>query len=186
MANLQLDPRNTVLLVVDVQEKLCGAMPPAARAAVEANARILIEGAKLLGLPVFVSEQYPRGLGPTLASLTAALPAGVRPFEKATFSCAQVPSFVEALAATGRRQLVLCGMETHVCVFQTARELARGGVDVHVASDAVCSRTEANRATGLSLLERAGATLSSTEAVLFDLLGSAANPAFKAISALVK
>ncbi len=186
MANLSLDRRNTVLLLVDVQERLFAAMPAQARTAVERNARILIEGAKVLGLPVFLSEQYPRGLGPTLPALVAALPEGVRPFEKLAFSCAEVPSFIEALAATGRRQVVLCGMETHVCVFQTARDLARGGADVHVASDAVCSRSVENREVGLGLLARAGATLSSTEAVLFDLLGRAGSPEFKAISALVK
>lgn len=176
----------TALLVIDVQERLCAAMDPLRLAAVRRNTVILLEAAKVLGLPVLVTEQYPKGIGPTLAELAAAFPEGQSVIEKVCFSCADSDKFMESLRDSGRDQLLLTGMETHVCVFQTARDLARDGFTPHVVEDAVISRTEENRAIGLGLMERAGATRTGTETALFDLLGRAGTPEFKAIAPLIK
>lgn len=180
----RLDPKTTVLLVVDVQEKLAAAMPPDALARVEKNAGILIEAAKLLGVPVIASEQYTKGLGPTVASLRSRLPSPA--LEKMTFDACSDLAISRALSALDPRSVVLVGMESHVCVFQTARELVRRGYATHVVSDAVCSRREENRALGLSLCERAGAVITGTETVAFDLLQVAGTDAFKAISKLIR
>ncbi len=183
MESLKLERDRAVVLVVDVQERLLAAMPEGARAPLLRATQALVEGAKQLKVPVLATEQYPKGLGPTVPALRDALPGA--PHEKLDFSCAAVPAVKDALGS-GPRQVVLCGMETHVCVFQTARDLAALGHQVFVAEDAVASRTEANRRVGLSLMERGGAIVTSTEAVLFDLLGRAGTPEFKAVSALVK
>jgi len=177
---------DAALLVVDVQERLGKAMPGETYAALLKNVGNLIEGAKVLGLPVFVTEQYPKGLGRTEGALKEKLPADVTPFEKVAFSCGAVKDVALALFQSGRRQVVVVGMEAHVCVFQTVRDLVAGGYQPFVARDAVLSRTRDNLDTGLTLMRETGATISSTEAVLFDLLGEAGTPEFKAISPLLK
>ncbi|TNE51388.1 MAG: hydrolase [Deltaproteobacteria bacterium] len=174
------------LLVIDIQERLAGAMDDDAMSAVEKNATILIEGAKALDLPVWATEQYPKGIGPTLEPLADAFPEGVSPVAKVDFSCAAVPEVLEALKSSGRTQIVVCGMESHICVFQTARDLVREGFQVFVPRDAVIARTQANCELGLQLMERAGAVITSTESVLFDMLGRAGSPEFKRISSLIK
>jgi nicotinamidase-related amidase len=181
---LSLDRDRALLLVVDVQEKLAAAMPPEARAQLEKNAAVLIRAARRLVLPVIATEQYPKGLGPTVPALRELLPGG--PMSKMEFSCGANQEVARQILATGRRQVLVAGMEAHVCVFQTVRDLVRGGFSVFVAQDAVLSRTEANRAVGLRLCEKAGATLTSTEAALFDLLGAAGTPEFKELAPLIK
>jgi len=181
---LALDRGDALLLVIDVQEKLASAMPKPALAELEKNAAILIRAAKRLNVPVVATEQYPKGLGPTVASLRELLPAGA--MSKMEFSCGASKPIAREILATGRKQAVVVGMEAHVCVFQTVRDLVRGGFSVFVAQDAVVSRTGANREVGLHLCEKAGATLTSTEAVLFDLLGVAGTPEFKELTALIK
>lgn len=183
---LALDRQDAVLLVVDVQERLSAAMPAPELERVLRNTRLLVEAAKTLGLPVLVTEQYPRGLGPTVAALREALPPEAAPVEKVKFSCAAVDEVARRLAETGRHQVVLAGMEAHVCVFQTARDLSRDGFVPFVPRDAVCSRTAENHAVGLDLMREAGATITSTESVVFDLLGAAGTPEFKKLSALIK
>ncbi len=175
-----------LVLAIDLQERLAAAMDPATLPSLRRNAVMLLEGAKALGVPVLASEQYPRGLGPTLPDVAAALPVETRPLEKLAFSCWAEPTLRAALEATGRRQAILCGIEAHVCVFQTARDLAAAGFQVFLPVDAVSSRTPGNATIGLDLARTAGAVLTSVEAVLFDLLGSAADPAFRAVSRLVK
>jgi len=183
----RLDPKASVLLLVDVQERLASAMPQAAMDRLVANALVLLEGARLLGVPVVASEQYPKGLGPTVPALADKLRAmGVEPVDKLTFDALGEPRIARAVAERAPRAVVVAGMETHICVFQTARELARRGFDVHVAADAVASRREENRALGLGLCERAGAYATPTETVVFDWLGAAGSDAFKAISKLVR
>jgi nicotinamidase-related amidase len=183
----RLDPRSSLLLVVDVQERLATAMPPAAMERLVASTLILLESARLLGVPILVTEQYPKGLGPTVAPLAEKLRAlGVEPIDKMTFDACGEPRVTRALAEHSPRAVVLAGMETHICVFQTARELVRRGLDVHVVADAVASRREENRALGLSLCERAGALATPTETVVFDWLGRAGSDEFKAISKLVR
>ena len=181
---LVLDRDTALLLVVDVQERLAKAMPAEALARVEKNVALLIKAATRLGLPVVASEQYPKGLGPTLPSLRSLL--AEPPLEKVEFSCGASKEIARAIFKAGRRQIIVAGMEAHVCVFQTVRDLLLGGYFAFVPEDAVCSRTEANKQTGLKLAEKAGATLTSTETVVFDLLGVAGTPEFKELSALLK
>ena len=176
---------DAALLVIDVQERLGKAMQPEPYAALLKNVANLVEGAKVLGLPIFVTEQYPKGLGRTEGVLKERLPADVVPFEKVAFSCGAVKDVARALFQSGRRQVLVAGMEAHVCVFQTVRDLVAGGYQPFVARDAILSRTRDNLDVGLSLMKETGATLSSTEAVLFDLLGEAGTPEFKAIQGLV-
>jgi nicotinamidase-related amidase len=183
----RLKPSTSVLVVVDVQEKLAAAMPVDSMERLAANAAILLEAAKILGVPVLATEQYPKGLGPTVPKVKEKLGAlGVEPIEKLDFDACGEPRFMRALLATGARAAVVVGMEAHVCVFQTARELARRGYLTHVVGDAVASRREENRVAGLSLCERAGAVVTVTEAVAFDWLEKAGTEAFKAVSKLVR
>jgi nicotinamidase-related amidase len=181
---LALDRNNALLLVIDVQEKLAAAMPAEERAAMEKNVEILIRAAVRLGMPVIATEQYPKGLGPTVARLRELLPE--EPLQKVEFSCGNSKLAARKIMGAGRKQAIVAGMESHVCVFQTVRDLLRGDFAVFLAQDAVISRTGANREVGLQLCEKAGATLTSTEAVLFDLLGSSDTPEFKELSKLIK
>ena len=182
--DLQLDRAKALVLVIDVQEKLARAMPPEAEARMEKNAGILVKAARRLGLPVVASEQYVKGLGPTVPALRELLP--VPPIEKVEFSCANSTSLAIAIEKTNRRQVIAVGMESHVCVFQTVRDLLRKDFQVFVPRDAIVSRTEENRQVGLNLCERAGAVVTSTETVLFDLLGTAGTPEFKELSPLIR
>ncbi len=181
---IALDRADTLLLVVDIQERLASAMEPGALAGVLKNAEVLLKAAVRLGLPVVASEQYPRGLGPTVPRLRDLLPEA--PLEKVEFSVGNNKALARAVLQTGRRQVIVVGMEAHVCVFQTARDLVRGGFAAFVPQDAVLSRTQANLNVGLSLCAKAGATVTGTETVLFDLLGVAGTPEFKELSPLIR
>jgi nicotinamidase-related amidase len=193
-AELRVDPAAAVLLIVDVQIRLAGAMDPAALAGCERNILTLVELARRLGLPLLVSEQYPRGLGPTLPSLAGAIEAAaasgarVLRLEKTAFACTEEPAFAPLLEQIGgkRSQWLVTGMESHVCVWQTVRGLLALGRSVQVIGDAVLSRQAANHQVGLRLCERAGAVVTSTETVAFDALVRAGSEDFKAISRLVK
>ena len=183
----RLTPNTSVLLVVDVQEKLAAAMPPEQMTRLVKNAEILLEAAGRLGVPVLASEQYAKGLGPTVAPLATRLGAlGVKPVDKTVFDACGAPPLARALDATGARSVVVVGMEAHICVFQTARELVHRGYATYVVEDAVASRTADNRAAGLSLCARAGAVPTVAEAVAFDWLGRAEGDAFKAISKMIR
>lgn len=170
------------LLVIDVQERLCAAMAPEALKRMVNRTCAAIDGAKALGLPIIVTEQYPKGLGPTIKEVAGRID-GFAPIEKIEFS-ALVPNVRSALVA--RPQVLVTGMETHVCVFQTVRGLADAGMTAFLAADAVISRDPVDHRVGLSLCEGAGALLTTVEAALFDALGKAGGPAFKAVSAAVK
>jgi len=183
-STLALDRADALLMVIDVQEKLSAAMPKAPLAELERNAAVLIRAARRLEIPVIATEQYPKGLGPTVASLRELLPQ--EPMSKMEFSCGASKPIARHVLGSGRKQVVVVGMEAHVCVFQTVRDLVDGGFSVFVAQDAVISRSEANRGVGLRLCEKAGATLTSTETILFDLLGVAGTPEFKELTALIK
>jgi nicotinamidase-related amidase len=183
----RLLPERSVLLVIDVQERLAAAMPPARLERLVANVSILLEAARQLKVPVLASEQYPKGLGSTVPALRERLDAlSVRPIEKLDFDACGEPSFARALGAIPARQAVVVGIESHVCVFQTVRELVARGYATHVVADAVASRTDENRALGLSLCERAGAVVMPTETVAFDWVRRAGSDAFKAVSKLVR
>jgi nicotinamidase-related amidase len=180
---LKLDRERTALVVVDVQE----AFRPAVADFDETvrNAAILIQGAAVLGVPTLVTEQYPKGLGATVPEVARHL-GDVEPIEKVCFSAADSERFRRELERSGRDQVLLCGIESHVCVNQTADDLISRGLHVQVAEDAVSSRTPGNRRLGLHKMERAGAVITSTETALFELLGAAGTPEFKEVQKLVK
>jgi nicotinamidase-related amidase len=183
----RISPKSSVLVVVDVQERLAAAMPKDAMDRLVANAEILLESARIVGVPVLASEQYPKGLGPTVAPIAAKLSiVGVTPIDKLDFDACGEPRFARALASHAPRSVVVVGMEAHVCVFQTARELVRRGYQTFVVADAVASRTEDNRRLGLALCERAGAFVAPAETIAFDWLERAGSEAFKAVSKLVR
>jgi nicotinamidase-related amidase len=176
----KLDRGRAALVVVDVQEAFRKAIPPFAEVA--AAAGTLVEGAKEMGVPIHVTEQYPKGLGDTVPEVADRLPDGVEPVEKMCFSAAEAEGFDLA----GRDQALVCGVEAHVCVNQTVLDLLERGVEVHVAGDAVGSRTKENWELGLHKVEQAGAVLTSVETALFELLRGADAPEFKAVQELVK
>lgn len=171
------------LVLIDIQEKLAAAMKK--KEAVLANCLHLVELARLLEIPILVTEQYPRGLGPTLEELRTALPA-YEPFEKTAFNCCREIGFVEKVAATGRKKLLLTGMEAHICVLQTGLGLLQAGYTVQIVRDASCSRTKDNFRIGIDWLRQAGAVITGTETVLFQLLEKAGTEPFKVISKRIK
>lgn len=182
MGKYTLNKDNTILLIIDIQEKLASIMKHRER--VIDNTKILITAAKEMGMPIIITEQYPKGIGPTVVEIKEAVD-NVKPFEKISFT-AYIDEIKEALDATGRKKVVITGMETHICVFQTARDLLENGYEVFVARDAVCSRTKENFLNGLELMKDTGAVVSNTEAIVFDLLKVAGTPEFKVLSKLIK
>jgi nicotinamidase-related amidase len=180
-----LDPARAVLVVIDVQEKLCAAMDANVLVQLTRNTGILLESAKELAIPVIFTEQYVKGLGPTLAELKQRAPSAPCP-EKLTFSCCGNEAFVKLLKASGRTQVIVSGMETHVCVLQTVIDLLDEGFDVHLVKDAVMSRSNDNRRTAIEVMVLAGAVPTCTEAVVFQLLKVAGTESFKKLSKLVK
>lgn len=163
------------------------ALPTESAERVVRNTGMLLEAARLLGVAVLASEQYPKGLGPTVGPLADKLRAmGVEPSDKLTFDACGDPRIADAVARHSPRAVVLAGVEAHVCVFQTARELAHRGIDVRIVADAVASRTEDNRVLGVALCGRAGAIAMPAESVAFDWLGRAGTDEFRAISKLVR
>lgn len=178
----QFSKSGSALLIVDVQERLFAAMNEGRRERLLNRTAAAIEGARALGLPIVVTEQYPKGLGPTMALLRERL-TPFEPIEKIEFS-AWVPGVEQRLA--GRSSVLVVGMEAHVCVFQTVRALSKSGVTPYLAVDAVLSRNEVDERVGVELCRDAGAQLTTVEAALFDALERAGGPAFKAVSQAVK
>ncbi len=183
----RLSPDRAVLLVIDIQERLIPAMPADVAAQVIKNTKILLEAATRLGLPIVISQQYPKGLGATVPELDAALPPGAHRFDKVQFSAAGTFELTELRAGplAGRDQWVVAGMETHVCVYQSVRDLVPHGM-VHVVRDAVSSRTKQNWRAGLDLMDRLGAITTTTEVCVFDLLERAGTDNFKTLSKAIK
>jgi nicotinamidase-related amidase len=183
-----LSRARAALLVIDIQDRLASAMPADVRERVVANARVLIAAARQLALPIVVTRQYPKGLGDVLSAVDEVLAgaADVHRFDKVEFSAEGCSAFAALAPRLARDQWIVCGMETHVCVYQTARGLVGRGHAVHACIDASCSRTKASWRVGVSLLERTGAIATSTEACVFDLLGCAGTDEFRALSKLVK
>ncbi len=165
--------------MVDVQEAFRPAVLDFDRVA--RNAAVLVEGARALGVPTVVTEQYPKGLGRTVPELAEHLD-GVEPIEKVCFSAAEADGFDTG----GRRQALVCGIEAHVCVSQTAHDLLERGLEVHVARDAVTSRTTDNKHVGLHKMEASGAIVTSVETALFELVGTAGSDEFKTVQRLIK
>jgi nicotinamidase-related amidase len=180
------DARNSVLLLVDLQERLVAAMPEGAREATLRNAAILAQAAGRLRIPTFVSEQYPKGLGATEACLKQQLGQQAARIEKTSFSCFEADGFLESLRGTNRKQVVLGGMEAHICVLQTAMGLQYAGFDVYVVEDATCSRNLDSRRIAMDRVRQAGIAVTNMESVVFEWLRDSRHPEFKAISALLR
>lgn len=176
-----MDRAETALLVVDLQERLVKVQRDAQQ--IVWNARRLLEGAQALGVVVAATEQAPAKLGPTVAELAAHLPP---PHAKEAFSAAACEGLIGEWYDAGIRHVVLVGIETHVCVAQTALDLVAGGFEPKVVVDAVGSRYDLDHRTALRRLDASGVLLTTTEAVLFEWCETAADPAFRTISALVK
>lgn len=177
---------DSALVVVDVQGKLLNAMPTLAAETMLANTGKLLVAAALLNVPALVTEQYPKGLGPTAEAIATQLPNTSQCFEKTVFSCCGCDQFNQALTASRRRQVVLVGQEAHVCVLQTAVDLHSRGFYVHVVEDAVCSRLDSHKENALQRLRHLGIAVSNHESVLFEWLRDARHNHFKAISALLR
>lgn len=178
-----LNKEDAVLLVVDIQEKLAVVMKE--RENVVRNCQHLIELAKMANIPIVVTEQYPKGLGRTVPELHSALPA-YQPVEKTAFNCCGEPAFLPELKKFGKKQVIISGMETHICVLQTTLGLLKEGYVPHIVQDAVCSRTKENWKTGIAMMRDAGAVVTCTETALFQLLKAAGTPEFKMVSQRIK
>jgi len=178
-----LDEKDCCLVVVDVQGKLAELMHD--KETLFKNIRILIQSAKILDIPILWCQQVPAALGPTVPEI-AELLGGCEPVNKSSFSCCLCEEFNNKLEELGRKQVLLCGIETHVCVYQSAVDLIERDYEVDVIADAVSSRTQANKEIGLNRIAAEGARLSSTELALFEILKSADHPHFKQIAKLVK
>ncbi len=174
---------NSVLLVVDIQGKLAQIMYE--RDALLTNVKKMIRGAQVLGVPIIWVEQNPQGLGPTVPEIRELL-VGLSPLDKFSFSCCGEKSFLERLESLGRRQVLLAGIEAHVCIYQTAMDLLAAGYEVQIVADAVSSRTRENREIALTKMRDLGAVMTSTECALFELLRVAKGPKFKEILQIVK
>ncbi len=177
----KMSPEDTALLVVDVQEKLMVKIPQAEE--LTRNIAFLIDGAKLCGMPVLATEQYPRGLGVTVPELAQRLPD--RP-DKVAFSCCAVSSVVSEFRQQARPKIVLAGIEAHVCVLQTALDLLALGFRVYLPVDAIASRFAIDREMAFRRLEQLGAILTTSETCVFEWVGGADHPQFKGISQLVQ
>jgi nicotinamidase-related amidase len=179
-----LHPDQSLLVVVDMQEPLLRALHDSER--VVDNVRRLIQGASVVRVPVITTTQNADKLGAVAPQIKALLPPTLLPLDKMTFSCYASPSFASEVKRSDRKQIVLCGVEAHICVCQTALELAAAGFQVHVAGDATSSRTEANWRLGLDKMRQSGVLLTSVEMALYEWLREAGTPEFREILKLVK
>ena len=178
-----LTPENTVLVLIDFQERLFPVMSDKEK--LLNNVAKLTRGALALELPIIVTEQYPKGLGPTIPEIKSLIP-NFKAIEKTCFSCCDEPAFAETLSALKCKQIIIAGIEAHICTYQTAVALARAGYQVEVVSDGVSSREPENKTVALSKLGLIGILPTTTEMALFELLKIAKGEKFKAISAIVK
>jgi len=176
----RLRAENSVLIEIDIQDKLLAKIPTAD--ALVRNAGFLLDVGSLLQVPIRATVQYPKGLGPTNAEIARRLPAVA---EKTAFSCCGAGTFLEELEMLQRPNVVLVGMETHVCILQTALDLLEAGLHLHLPVDALASRTRLDHDTALNRMERAGAVLTTVEAVAFEWLRDSTHPHFKAVSKMV-
>lgn len=177
-----LSADNSLLIVVDLQAKLTAVMPEIEAELMRANTSSLLEAAGGLNIPVLLTEQYPKGLGATDTAIAQKLPEATQVFDKTGFSCCAANGFQDALANTARKQIILVGQETHVCVLQTALELVANGYGAYVVEDAVCSRKAEHKFYALQRLQQHGVTVTNYESVLFEWLRDSAHPEFKRIS----
>ena len=185
MANRRMiDASDGVLVIVDMQEAFRKAIPD--HALITSRIAMAVRGFRILDVPVVVTEQYPKGLGRTVEELMLTLPDGFEPIEKSTFSALGEPAFADVLATAERKQIVLCGIETHVCVNQTAHDLLANGYEVHLLTDCVASRFEADKAAGLQKMIASGAVPSSVEMALFEAMRDSKHEKFREVQAQIK
>ena len=177
-----LNREKAVLIFIDVQGRLSELVDGADE--LFKNLRNLLEGMKVLDVPVIFTEQIPEKLGPTRDEFQPFIT--VPPIAKTSFSCYGEPAFLKSLEKTSRRHIILCGIETHVCGYQTAMDLLAAGYEVYAVADAVSSREPVNKALALRRMDAEGVKLTGTEMVLFEILGDAKDPAFKTILKIVK
>lgn len=177
---------DSVLLIVDMQDRLSASMSKDELESVQANSIRLIDAANILGIPVLLTEQYPQGLGPTGAELAGRLPENTRAFEKTGFSCYAADGFSKKLNEYQRRQVILTGQEAHVCVLQTALELLNLNFQVFVVEDAIISRKTEHKLNALQRMRHHGITITNHESVLFEWLKDASHPDFKKISGMLR
>lgn len=184
LTKLTCNAASSQLALIDIQTRLQSVMPPDDMADVIKNTTILATASRLLEIPLIITEQYPRGLGHTVPELSA-LTEHVKPVEKTSFSCTAEPKFNRQLTSD-RPQIILAGMEAHICVLQTALGLQASNMQVFIAEDAIISRNPANKANAIARMRDAGCIISNTESIVFEWLGKAEGDAFKAISKLIK
>ena len=177
-----INKETTALLVIDVQEKLMPVVQDAEQ--IFANVNRLIKGVTTINVPIVITEQYPKGLGNTCAEVEIA--EGIQPIEKICFSWIQSANVLEELKARNITSLIVCGVESHICVLKTTLEALEKNIEVHVVADAVSSRTTANKQLALERMRQSGAFIVSTEIILFQLIDEAGTDAFKTISRLIK
>jgi nicotinamidase-related amidase len=178
-----ITPGETLLLIIDVQGRL--AQGVVRSSALEASIVKLARACKILDVPILLTEQYPKGLGTTIDSLKELL-VGTVAIEKLSFSCCGAPEFMRQLRSFKRNDVLVAGMETHVCVYQTAVGLIESGYNVHLVTDCVSSRSDENRLLGIRCIEKAGGFLTSSEMAIFELLRVAEGERFKSISKIIK
>lgn len=180
----KLDADKAVLVVIDIQERLVPAMPEKVYKRLRETVMMLVQSAKLMNVPVVTTEQYPKGIGHTVPELVDICSEKV--VEKVSFGCCGEPSFLTAIKETGRTQVIVTGMEAHVCVYQTVLGLLEDGYHVHLLSDAICSRNKTDYLSGVANASQAGAVVTTAETVLFQMLKESTHEQFKAISKFVK
>ena len=178
--------QDSVLVVIDIQGRLAGAMPAEDLDTLTQSTALLLRAAVRLDVPVLSTEQYPQGLGATLEEIKQHYPESIRCMEKTGFSCCSADGFGDSLNRLRRGQVILAGMEAHVCVLQTALELRQLGLEVFVVEDGVCSRSRQRTRNALARMRQAGIIVTHSESVLFEWLRDARHPQFKAVSHLLK
>lgn len=177
---------NSCFIIIDIQEKLMAAIPPRVTTRVINNTLILLDAVKQLHIPIITTAQYPQGLGPLEKTISDSLPETGQCFDKTAFSCINAGGFSKYLKSLNKMQLVLAGIEAHICVLQSAFDLSREGYEVFVVVDATASRKAADYDSAITRMSRAGINIVNTESVLFEWLGDAAHPQFKALSRLIR
>lgn len=177
------DVEDSTLVVIDIQTRLGKSMPSKVLSRVVENTVFLLKSAELIGVPVIASEQYPKGLGEYVSEVNENFPETTRHIQKTCFSCCGTEEFIDILEKSGRKQVILTGMEAHVCVLQTAIELQERGYEVFTVGDAICSRRLDNYQNALERLESLGVNQTNTESVVFEWLRDAKNEYFKEIAA---
>lgn len=178
-----LDQNNCLLLLIDVQEKLVAMLE---KNTVVRKSTTLLKTANILGIPSIITEQYPQGLGKTVDFVSEHIKENTTMFEKTAFSALKDDGFLKKLKSFGKKQIIIGGIEAHICVHQTVADLIENDFEVYVVKDACASRKKDDFKSGIKLMEQNGAKISATEAVLFELLKTSKHPNFKEVQALIK